>query len=401
MNTEVWELPLAVLLAGLVVGAAVALLTRSRSKAQDQAAEAAALAAKKELLFEALRELEADRGKLDEATWAARKEALVERAARTLQAMEGAGGAAPMEAPAAPPAAAARAPRSPNAIVGAIALAFVSAAVGVMVKQGLTERTRGGSMTGGSQSAAPSVSEAAAEILKKDPDNLNALNDATWAAIQASDLKTAMATLTRAQKIAPEDPLVLTHLAILQTQVGMQAMAAASLQKALELRPGLSRALLWQAVLRYDGGDLAGAEESLRAVISGEATDDERQMAASMLTEIKAPPPQDRLSGKVRLADGLVADTQGTLFIIARRAAEGGGPPVAVRKTSAAALPMDFSLGDKDMVMGGAWPEQIWLQARIDRDGNPMTKGDDDLESPMLGPIASGAADLDLVISPK
>ena len=35
---------------------------------------------------------------------------------------------------------------------------------------------------------------------------------------------------------------------------------------------------------------------------------------------------------------------------------------------------MPFTLGKGDMVMGGEWPEEVWLEARLDQDGNAMTK---------------------------
>ena len=28
------------------------------------------------------------------------------------------------------------------------------------------------------------------------------------------------------------------------------------------------------------------------------------------------------------------------------------------------------------MVMGGEWPEEVWLEVRLDHDGNAMTKSD-------------------------
>ena len=67
--------------------------------------------------------------------------------------------------------------------------------------------------------------------------------------------------------------------------------------------------------------------------------------------------------------------SKGVLFIIAKRAS-GGGPPVAVKKIDNPKFPLQFELGSKDMMMGGAWPEAVILSARIDLDGNAMTKDD-------------------------
>ena len=47
---------------------------------------------------------------------------------------------------------------------------------------------------------------------------------------------------------------------------------------------------------------------------------------------------------------------------------------------------------------GGAWPEEVWVQARLDADGNAMTKGEQDLESAVLGPLTKGTEGLALVL---
>ena len=48
-------------------------------------------------------------------------------------------------------------------------------------------------------------------------------------------------------------------------------------------------------------------------------------------------------------------------------------------------------------MMGGTWPEQVWLFARLDADGAPGSS-DGDVESAHLGPLAPGSLALDLVI---
>ena len=86
------------------------------------------------------------------------------------------------------------------------------------------------------------------------------------------------------------------------------------------------------------------------------------------------------------------------LFIIARRAQQGGGPPVAVKKVVSPTFPLSFSLSDSDMMMGGVWPEQVWLEARLDSDGNAMTKEDADWNSQRIGPLTSGSTEGILVL---
>ena len=42
--------------------------------------------------------------------------------------------------------------------------------------------------------------------------------------------------------------------------------------------------------------------------------------------------------------------------------------------------------------MGGAWPAQVWVQARADSDGNAMTKDANDVSSPLIGPLDPGSS---------
>ena len=38
-------------------------------------------------------------------------------------------------------------------------------------------------------------------------------------------------------------------------------------------------------------------------------------------------------------------------------------------------------------MMGGEWPEQVWLDVRLDEDGNAISKGDNDVNAEMQGPL--------------
>jgi len=110
------------------------------------------------------------------------------------------------------------------------------------------------------------------------------------------------------------------------------------------------------------------------------------QDAASVSGEIK---------GTIRLGDG-VEPGPGTLFVIARG---GGGPPLAVRKVDAAVFPVEFSIGASDVMMPGRRFEgDIALSARLDRDGNPMTRDPSDLAGAVAAPVQPGASDVEIVL---
>ena len=392
MNWDTWGPPLVVLGVGLGVGLVLALRSRGDATAQDGRE---ALAARKELLVEELRELEADRGKIGDAAFLAQKEALVTEAAAVLRALEDPS-AAPRPAPAASPAA-----RGGALVWIGVAVAFF-ALLGAGLTQFTAPRDQGRPMTGGASSAdaaAASAAVTAAEAaLAADPKDIDALNTLTWEAIRTGDLSGAMGHLNVAREVAPDDPLVLTHLAVHQLQIGMTDRAEEGLMRAIAAQPGLARAHLWLALLRYQQGDREAAEASIATARQAGPSSEEQAMAQSLLAEIRAPPPSVMVAGTVALGEGVAVPEGGTLFITARRAADGGGPPVAAKRGSVPAFPVEFDLTDRDMMMGGEWPAEVWVQARVDADGNPTSRSPEDVESPLVGPFAAGGGPIALVL---
>ena len=63
-----------------------------------------------------------------------------------------------------------------------------------------------------------------------------------------------------------------------------------------------------------------------------------------------------------------------------------------------ATLPAEFTVTDADMMMGGAWPDEVWIEARLDADGDAMTKTGADLRSGLVGPLTSGETGLSVVL---
>lgn len=407
MNWDVWGPPLIVLGTGAVLGAALALRTLGQGRrSKGRAGEV--LEAKREQLLEALHEVDADRAKLGEERWREKREQLVDRAADTLRRLDqGDAPGVPDTPTVVPPSAGTTAPKPASSGAGRLIWAVGGvgffAALAYALTSNTNERSQGQPMTGGNSSQQPddSAAEAAKAALEKNPNDLDALNTLTWSSIRSRDLNGAMNYLDQARKLAPEDPYVLTHLAVLQLQIGMVDRAEDSLNKALATRPIFPRALIFLGLARLQKDDREGAiEAEQQALAISSVSSEERQMASSLLAEAQAPPPQTRLTGDVALAQGATAPANGTLFVYAKRSADGGGPPVAALRLPASGLPEAFEITDKDMMMGGDWPDQVWLQARVDTDGNPSTHSDTDMESAVLGPLSSGSKDLHLVLQP-
>ncbi len=122
---------------------------------------------------------------------------------------------------------------------------------------------------------------------------------------------------------------------------------------------------------------------------------------------VAAGPSDAPITGLVKLAEGLPADAikpTDILFVMARKAISGGqpGPLVAVQRHANLKLPMRYEIGPKDLMMPGVpFAGPFVITARVDRDGNPMTKGDDDLYAGQANPVAGGSEGIHMVLSAK
>jgi len=102
------------------------------------------------------------------------------------------------------------------------------------------------------------------------------------------------------------------------------------------------------------------------------------------------------ISGQVRLGDGVTAPEGGVLFVIARG---GAGPPLAVKRMTPGSFPVPFELGPSDvMVQGRPFVGPIALSARLDRDGDPLTRDDADPSYQHEGPLEPGTNGIEIVL---
>ena len=102
------------------------------------------------------------------------------------------------------------------------------------------------------------------------------------------------------------------------------------------------------------------------------------------------------IQGVVRTAEGAVPARGGVLFIIARP--EAGGPPLAVRRLPGGPFPMPFELGPGDaMIPGRPLTGEVVLTARLDADGDPLSKQQGDLTAE-AGTVSVGSSGIDLVL---
>jgi hypothetical protein len=92
-------------------------------------------------------------------------------------------------------------------------------------------------------------------------------------------------------------------------------------------------------------------------------------------------------------------NSKATLFIIARPAGAGGGPPLAVKKIDQPVFPLSYVIGAENVMMQGTpFTGKINLTVRLDNDGNPTTRTPGDLMGNYQGPVDVGAKNIDIVI---
>lgn len=105
------------------------------------------------------------------------------------------------------------------------------------------------------------------------------------------------------------------------------------------------------------------------------------------------------IRGRVSVAPELAARVPpgAVLFIIARSAA--AGPPLAVKRVRDPRLPLEFRLGPEDrMIQSMPFKGPLQLSARLDADGNAMSREPGDLLGEVPGPVTTGAQGVEIVI---
>jgi len=110
------------------------------------------------------------------------------------------------------------------------------------------------------------------------------------------------------------------------------------------------------------------------------------------------------IEGRVELdpALAMARPDRGVLFVIARPQGSRGGPPLAVLRIPDPELPLDFRIGPEHvMIPSMRFEGAISLSARLDADGNAMTRGATDLSSAVAEGLAPGARDVRLVLGER
>jgi tetratricopeptide (TPR) repeat protein len=442
------------LAAGLLIGAALLWLMRGGAPEPAAAAgplplELRDLDGRLDALLTQLRELEDLGDKRSPEQMARERFALELAAAETLRARErGAArhAPAPRKGKAQPAAAAAPAvatgflatrPALRGFLWGTVTAASIGALVFVVWRQA-KPREQGGSLTGNlpneGRAAPPArANDEMAQLqaaVAQNPDDLETRLDLAQLHLRQRNLMGVWDETQYVLGKQPDHPRALSYQALVRLAMGQPDAATAMLKKAIATDPDLLEgylhlALVYMRTARVKEAEgvieqaskrfpsqapmLARVMAEMRAVGSQEPMEDDPHAGVpSPGTEAAEAAPAGRtapaaagpgLEGVIELPEALRSRVSpgALVFVTVRDAGSTEGPPVAVKRLAAASFPLRFAVGPADSMMGQPLPARARVEARVDSDGDPLTRVPTD-PSARLDGVAAGSTRLRLVL---
>ncbi len=419
----------AVTVLGVALAGGAVLAWRSRAgRALPSAARTQLddLERQKDAAYALLREHHAARARWEADPWERELDKLERAAAEVLRARDLAANEVPTDAVAVPP----PRPRSTaRTLAWGLGAAVFLGGLGWWVQDVATVRQEGQSLTGGSGGMSAEEAQAAKALaaleaaVKANPSDLAAKNRLGHALLGSDRMRDAYALAEEVVAVDNDNAEARTHQAVFLYSMGDLATAGKVLERVLAVHPTHPETLGWRGIVFYEQGAFEDAAVRWEAAIAADPTttpmlrpliDKARDPAtaaayaaaqeaaanappaagatgaadAAASAETGAPNPLD-VTGSIRGDAGAVREGD-TIFLFARPEGVTKGPPTWVQRIRVTSLPLDFRIGPANAMLGGEPPAKLVLTARIDRDGNPTTRGPDDLEG-ASGVIAPGA----------
>jgi cytochrome c-type biogenesis protein CcmH len=217
----------------------------------------------------------------------------------------------------------------------------------------------------------------------------------------------------------PNNPEAHSYMGFILVQAGHADGALLAFDKALSQAPNFPMALWGKGLVLYrEKKDFAGAREALEKLLNLVPPGEERNEIGKLLAEIPAggdqrsqaassapaapSSPSPQITGKISIDPKLKAnlDPNAALFIIARPAGGAAGPPLAVKKIDRPTFPLNYTLGQENVMMQGTpFTGKINITVRVDKDGNPSTRGPGDMTGEYKkNPAEVGSKNVDILI---
>ena len=293
-------------------------------------------------------------------------------------------------------------------IAGGTFLMGFGIALGVFLTQAVRPRTgENDSMTGGFMTGtAPLNSEAAAAL------------EEGKQAFSRQEFPKAIEAFKKVLSADPNNPQAHSYMGFILMQAGHGDGAMMAFEKALAQAPNFPMALWGKGMVLYqDKKEFASAREIFERLLNLVPPGEERNEVAKVLAEIPSAggpakptplaspanaPAGQSISGKITIDPKLKdkIDPQAALFIIARPASGAGGPPLAVKKIDKPTFPINYTLGQENVMMQGTpFTGKINITVRLDKDGNPTTRTPGDMTGEYKkNPAEVGAKNADVIL---
>lgn len=239
-------------------------------------------------------------------------------------------------------------------------------------------------------------------------------------AFEKQDFPKAIEAFKKVLANEPNNPEAHSYMGFILVQAGHGDGALMAFDKALSQAPNFPMALWGKGMVLYqDKKDYAGAREIFQRLLNLVPPGEERNEVVKVLAEIPASgaaasrpavteksattgsSSSGQISGKITIDPKLKAniDPNAALFVIARPATSGGGPPLAVKKIDRPTFPIDYTLSQDNAMMGMPFSGKINITARLDKDGNPVTRTPGDISGDYKkNPVEVGAKNIDVTL---
>jgi tetratricopeptide (TPR) repeat protein len=396
------------ILSGLIVGFMFWYGMKGRAVKPD--VERLDLEAKRDLLLQQLRELKETGGSTEEQRRVEREAADVLRALD--QHVEKRADKRRLDSPARPAEPSRtresdlRAATIRGFVWGAASVAVLGG-IGWFVAEKATPKTETASAPMASAPQAQQPDPALQQIeaaVAKSPDDLEMRNQLAKAYLERENLMGVFEQTKYILAKSPDDARALTYQALVRMSMGQRDPAAQMLQHAIKSDPQLIDAyvaLAWDDIQR---GNTADAEVQIAEATRRHPEQKQRldDVLSKMKEQAKNPAPAGAPSAPaaapasgpsvhvtLTLA-GAAPSPNAVLFVIARAAGQSAGPPAAVKRIAGPTFPLDIDLSAADSMMGQPLPATVRIEARLDSDGDAMTKNPSDPHAVQDGVATNG-----------
>ncbi len=244
--------------------------------------------------------------------------------------------------------------------------------------------------------------------------DIGALLNQGRASFERKEWPQAIEAFKKVLSMEANHPEAHAYMGLILSGAGHADSALLAFNRALTSDPNHALALWGSGMVLYRQKDDAnGARQNFKKLLTLLPPGAEKEQIRKTLREmgkgeregeIKQTKTADhRIQGVISIDPKLRSQFQGqgVLFIIARLAASQGGPPLAVKKIDRPAFPLSYYLGqDNTMIPGTPFSGRLIITARLDMDGNAVTREPGNLTGNYKNnPAEVGSQNVDIILN--